>query len=82
MRTTLNLDDELMRRARIQAIRTNRTLSRLIEDAVRQHLASVEVCASEPNLPRGRLNIPLELMESNAALLAYIERLEADDAHS
>lgn len=81
MRTTLNLDDELMRLARIHAVWTSRTLSRVIEDAVRQHfLAASEGPVAEPRLPRARLNLPAGAMESDAALLAYIERLEAGDA--
>lgn len=52
MRTTLQLDDELMVQAKIIATRTGRTLSQVIEDAVRQALAS----RAEP--PRRRASVP------------------------
>ena len=39
MRTTLQLDDELVVQAKIRAARSGRTLSQVIEDALRQALA-------------------------------------------
>ena len=39
MRTTIRLDDGLLSEAKQAAIRTNRTLTAVIEDALRQHLA-------------------------------------------
>jgi hypothetical protein len=36
VRTTLNLDDHLMRQAKELALRTDRTLSAVIEDALRE----------------------------------------------
>ncbi len=39
MRTTIRMDDELLRRAKERAARTGTTLTRLIEDAVRQLLS-------------------------------------------
>jgi plasmid stability protein len=38
VRTTLQLDDELIREAKVVAARTGRTLSQVIEDALRQTL--------------------------------------------
>jgi plasmid stability protein len=38
MRTTLQLDDELISEAKVLAARTGRTLSQVIEDALRQTL--------------------------------------------
>jgi len=38
VRTTLQLDDELVRAAKVVAARTGRTLSQVIEDALRQTL--------------------------------------------
>ncbi|HYH32585.1 MAG TPA: DUF6364 family protein [Pseudonocardia sp.] len=38
MRTTLQLDDDLVVEAKVLAARTGRTLSQLIEDALRQTL--------------------------------------------
>lgn len=39
MRTTLNLDDDLVRRAKEEALRSRRTLTSVIEDALRAALA-------------------------------------------
>ncbi len=39
MRTTIRMDDDLLRRAKEHAARTGTTLTRVIEDAVRQLLA-------------------------------------------
>ena len=39
MRTTVRLDDELLSEAKQIAAKTNRTLTAVIEDALRQHLA-------------------------------------------
>ena len=39
MRTTIRLDDELLREAKAYAASTDRTLTRLIEDALREALA-------------------------------------------
>jgi hypothetical protein len=48
MRTTLNLDDELVMQAKIVALRRRTTLSRLIEDALRDVVAE-----PEPTSPKG-----------------------------
>ncbi len=39
MRTTLDLEDELVRAAKLKAVETDSTLTRVIEDALRQSLA-------------------------------------------
>lgn len=39
MRTTIRMDDALLRRAKEYAARSGTTLTRVIEDAVREHLA-------------------------------------------
>ncbi len=39
MRTTLNIDDELMRQIKQRAIDTGKPITRVIEDALRQSLA-------------------------------------------
>lgn len=38
MRTTINLDDSLLRRAKILAAQTHRTLTAVLEDALRELL--------------------------------------------
>ena len=52
MRTTLQLDDELVVQAKISAARSGRTLSQAIEDALRQALAP----RTEPT--RRRVSVP------------------------
>jgi hypothetical protein len=39
MRTTVTIDDDLLRRAKREAARTDRTLSQVLEDALRDSLA-------------------------------------------
>ena len=78
MRTTIRLDDELLRRAKARAAETGRTLNALIEDAVRAALAT----RASPNadqsadLPvskaRGGLQPGADLDDS-AALLDLME---------
>ncbi|MGH3685167.1 MAG: DUF6364 family protein [Pseudonocardiaceae bacterium] len=48
MRTTLQLDDQLVVQAKISAARSGRTLSQVIEDALRQALAT----RADPTRPR------------------------------
>ena len=50
MRTTVRLPDELMQRARQHAMTTGRTLTRLIEDAIRAELARPSL-AREDSVP-------------------------------
>ena len=53
MRTTIRLDDDLLARAKAHAARTGRTLTALIEDALRAALAR------GTTTPRGRrLSLP------------------------
>jgi len=52
MRTTIRLDDELLRDAKKLAAETGRTLTAVIEDALRQQLARREA-------PRGRVELPV-----------------------
>lgn len=52
MRTTLQLDDALVIEAKVVAARTGRTLSRLIEDALRQALAP------RPQAGHGEVRLP------------------------
>ena len=53
MRTTLNIDDQLVRRAKIRAVETHQTLSRLVETGLREILdgaqdSSSHVLGSDP----------------------------------
>jgi hypothetical protein len=47
MRTTLNLDDDLVARAKQEAARSRRTLTSVIEDALREALARTTGAAGE-----------------------------------
>ncbi|MDN5858067.1 MAG: DUF6364 family protein [Pseudonocardia sp.] len=52
MRTTLQLDDALIAEAKVIAARTDRTLSQVIEDALRKTLVP------RPRPARRRVNLP------------------------
>jgi plasmid stability protein len=75
MRTTLQLDDELVVQAKISAARTRRTLSQVIEDALRQALSSraepTRQRVSVPTSP-GRL-LPGVTLDDNAGLLDVMD---------
>jgi hypothetical protein len=80
IRTTLNLDDELMRRAREVAASSGSTLTRLIEDALRQSLERRGSAAMEPlDLPTvgGRGLQPGVDLDDSAGLLELMERHDA-----
>jgi hypothetical protein len=53
MRTTIRLDDDLLARAKQLAARTGRTLTAVIEDALRAALAQ-----SRPRRSRERIELP------------------------
>jgi len=80
MRTTIRLDDDLLREAKVYAAATDRTLSRLIEDALREALARRD---AQPARRRVRLPTvggsgprPGVNLDSNARLLDFMEGLE------
>lgn len=52
MRTTLNLDDELLRRAKLVAAATGRTLTAVVEDALTESLGR-----RHPGKRRGRVRL-------------------------
>ncbi len=54
MRTTVRLDDDLLRAAKELAARTDRTLTSLIEDALREQLARQEAAPD-----RRRIELPV-----------------------
>jgi len=54
MRTTLRLDDELYRRAKAAAAEQGMSLTRLVEEAIRERLDR-----SAPSPPRKRLRLPV-----------------------
>ena len=77
MRTTIRLDDELLAEAKALAARTGRTLTRVIEDALRQSLAQrADPTASGAPLPTfaGRGVRPGVDLDDSAGLLDVMER--------
>ena len=80
MRTTIRLDDDLLREAKGYAAATDRTLTRLIEDALREALARRD---AQPARRRLRLRTfkgcglqPGVDLDSNVALLDLMEGIE------
>jgi predicted transcriptional regulator len=80
MRTTIRLDDDLLREAKAYALATDRTLTRLIEDALRAVLGQREVLTTRRRLRlrtfkgsglRSGVNL-----DNNAALLDLMEGTE------
>jgi Bacterial antitoxin of type II TA system, VapB len=51
MKTTLNIDDTVMARLRRESARTGRTMSELVETALRRLLQSRRAAAPPPPLP-------------------------------
>lgn len=82
MRTTIRLEDELLRAAKRRAAETGRTLTALIEDALRQALAR-PASAGPParvELPVARGNGVLQPgvdLDDSAALLELMETADA-----
>jgi hypothetical protein len=81
MRTTIHIDDDLLTRAKVHAARTGRTLTALIEDALRAALA-------QGRASRGRERIELPAfgaggllpgvdLDDSAALIDAMERERA-----
>jgi hypothetical protein len=77
MRTTVRLNDELLRRAKTQAAATGRTLTALLEDALRRELDGGTAAAPEkhiriPTSGEGGL-LPGVDLDDTAALLGRME---------
>ena len=76
MRTTVRLDDELLRDAKAVAAASGRTLTAVIEDALREVLARRAAGAERVELPvfrGGSLQAGVDL-DDTAALLDLMER--------
>ena len=80
MRTTIRLDDELLREAKAHALATDRTLTQLIEDALREALARRHGAAKRPAIRlrtfKGSGVQPGVNLDSNAALLDLMDGIE------
>lgn len=82
MRTTIRLDDELLTAAKRHAVETGRTLTAVIEDALRQALArratSAPTAAVELPVARGGGVLqPGVDLDDSAALLELMEGADA-----
>lgn len=77
MRTTIRLDDHLLREAKARAARAGRSLNEFIEDALRTAvLADREAPVHTPEIPvfrGGRGLRPGVDLDNNAALLALMD---------
>lgn len=51
MRTTVNINDELLAAAKLRAVRSHRTIGSVLEDALRQYLEGTEAPAAPVTLP-------------------------------
>lgn len=78
MRTTIRLDDELLSEAKQLAARSNRTLTAVIEDALRQMLARQEQVKTRPPVQLTTVDgnglLPGIDLDNSAALLELMER--------
>jgi len=82
MRTTIRVDDELLREAKQLAARTGRTLTAVIEDALRETFSRQHgQAASTVELPtfRGGGLQPGVDLDDSAALLELMDRADAAD---
>ncbi|MGI8974750.1 MAG: type II toxin-antitoxin system VapB family antitoxin [Gaiella sp.] len=83
MRTTVRLDDSLLVEAKALGARTGRTLTKVIEDALRETLARRSSLEARVEIPvyhgTGGLRPGVDL-DNSAALLDLMERDEADPA--
>jgi Ribbon-helix-helix protein, copG family len=53
MQTTLRLDDDLYRQAKAQAVAQGISVTKLVEEAIREHLSK------PPAAPRRRIRLPV-----------------------
>lgn len=84
MRTTISIDDALYRELKARAGSSGRTVSDLVEDAVRDSLRAPERPATVPGLPvfRGRIGLrPGIDLDDNAGLRAIMDEPRPRDAH-
>jgi hypothetical protein len=78
MRTTIHIDDQLLRAAKKAAAETGRTFTALVEDALRQVLAARKRPAPVPPFELPTLNLggtmPGVDLDNSAALLDLMEQ--------
>jgi Bacterial antitoxin of type II TA system, VapB len=82
MRTTIRLDDQLLKEAKQAAATSNKTLTQLVEDSLRETLARRKIAAraERVTLPtfRGTGTLPGVDLDNSAALLDLMETPDAD----
>ena len=78
MRTTIKIDDQLLTEAKTRAVETGRTLSSVVEEALREALArrAAQRTSKGPTLPvfRGSRLLPGVDLDDSTALLEEMER--------
>ncbi len=78
MKTTIQLDDQLLLEAKKHADQTGRTLNTVIEDALREALARTEVTRPQTRVPlktfKGRGVQPGVDLDDTSSLLDPMER--------
>jgi hypothetical protein len=81
MRTTIHIDDQLLRAAKKAAAESGRTFTALVEDALRQTLAARKAISSAPPFEIPSLDtggtMPGVDLDSNANLLDIMESGDA-----
>jgi plasmid stability protein len=74
MRTTLNLDDDLMRTLKSRAAETGRTMTELIEEAIREMLAQPREQSGKREFPwvtvQGRVRPGIDITDRDSLLEA------------
>ncbi len=82
MRTTVRLDDHLLKEAKSAAAASGRTLTQLLEDALRETLARRKAAADTERVPlptfKGTGLMPGVDLDNSAALLDLMEEGDAD----
>jgi len=78
MRTTITIDDALLVEAKTRAATSGRTLSQVIEDALRAAMARTSADVRRPELPvfRGRRLLPGVDLDDTAALLDRMDGID------
>lgn len=82
MRTTINLDDELLKRAKSAAAGSGKTLTSLVEDALRESLARRESVGKRERVVlrtfKGNGVLPGVDLYDSASLLDLMDRHDDD----
>jgi hypothetical protein len=82
MRTTLDLPEDLLRQAKIAAVKRRSTLRDLVASGLRRELAAADLPQARPGLPAIRLSADAPVLRMTPAALkaAVADDEAADDA--